>query len=123
MTLLLIYDIFLAPIFILKYFTQFDKIIINSSGAPANAGTNPVGVQSEGEAEGGCGGNSASPERQFRSKKFRAKFRISHQSLFTAEFASLGASPLASAGEKKNGENEFLPRLSGFQNFFKISSH
>jgi len=95
--------------------------------------TNSVGVQSEGEAEGGCGGNSASPEpkrspaallvqsrgqqksflflleekeiarqikkceenffagwrasasgggaeRQFRSKKFRAKFRISHQS-------------------------------------------
>ena len=25
-------------------------------------GTNSVGVQSEGEAEGGCGGNSASPE-------------------------------------------------------------
>jgi len=108
---------------------------------PANAGTNSVGVQSEGEAEGGRGGNSASPEpkrspaalliqsriqqksflfllparrslgaggeekiggaqikkckenfslawqasasgggaeRQFRSKKFRAKFRISH---------------------------------------------
>ena len=97
--------------------------------------TNSVGVQSEGEAEGGCGGNSASPEPkrspaalpealraepskniffslieknfrgraksknvkkmfllglralasgggagQFRSKKFRAKFRISHQS-------------------------------------------
>jgi hypothetical protein len=36
------------------------KIIL--SGAPANAGTNSVGVQSEGEAEGGCGGNSASPE-------------------------------------------------------------
>jgi len=100
---------------------------------PANVGTNSVGVQSEGEAEGGCGGNSASPEpkrspaallvqsrtqqksflfllegkigraqikkceenffagwralasgggaeRQFRSKKVRAKFRISHQS-------------------------------------------
>jgi len=29
---------------------------------PANVGTNSVGVQSEGEAEGGCGGNSASPE-------------------------------------------------------------
>ena len=29
---------------------------------PANAGTNSVGVQSEGEAEGGRGGNSASPE-------------------------------------------------------------
>ncbi|TSC94737.1 MAG: hypothetical protein CEN87_271, partial [Parcubacteria group bacterium Licking1014_1] len=96
--------------------------------------TNSVGVQSEGEAEGGCGGNSASPEpkrspaallvqsrvpqksflflleekiwraqnkklrrklfcgtaseasgggaeRQFRSKKFRAKFRISQKSL------------------------------------------
>jgi hypothetical protein len=33
----------------------------NFCGAPANAGTNSVGVQSEGEAEGGCGGNSASP--------------------------------------------------------------
>ena len=32
------------------------------SGTPANAGTNSVGVQSEGEAEGGRGGNSASPE-------------------------------------------------------------
>ena len=32
------------------------------SGAPANAGTNSVGVQSEGEAKGGCEGNSASPE-------------------------------------------------------------
>jgi len=29
---------------------------------PANVGTNSVGVQSEGAAEGGCGGNSASPE-------------------------------------------------------------
>jgi len=99
----------------------------------AKQNTNSVGVQSEGEAEGGCGGNSASPEpkrspaallvqnrgqqksflflleekiggaqnkklrrklfcgtaseasgggakRQFRSKKVRAKFRISHQS-------------------------------------------
>ena len=99
----------------------------------AKQNTNSVGVQSEGEAEGGCGGNSASPEpkrspaallvqsrvpqksflfllkekiggaqnkklrrklfcgtaseasgggaeRQFRSKKFRAKFRISHTS-------------------------------------------
>ena len=99
----------------------------------AKQNTNSVGVQSEGEAEGGCGGNSGSPEpkrspaallgksrvpqksflflleekigraqnkklrrklfcgtaseasgggaeRQFRSKKFRAKFRISHQS-------------------------------------------
>jgi hypothetical protein len=27
-----------------------------------STGTNSVGVQSEGEAEGGCGGNSASPE-------------------------------------------------------------
>jgi len=98
----------------------------------AKQNTNSVGVQSEGAAEGGCGGNSASPEpkrspaallvqsrvpqksflflleekigraqikkweenffagwralasgggaeRQFRSKKFRAKFRISHQ--------------------------------------------
>jgi hypothetical protein len=102
-------------------------------------GTNSVGVQSEGEAEGGCGGNSASPEpkrspsgparskqtdkekfcfpfrkkigraqiknceqtfslserasasdgeaeRQFRSKKFRAKFRISHQEKFCEFF-------------------------------------
>ena len=28
----------------------------------AKQNTNSVGVQSEGEAEGGCGGNSASPE-------------------------------------------------------------
>jgi len=33
------------------------------SGAPANAGTNSVGAKSEGAAEGGCGGNSAAPER------------------------------------------------------------
>ena len=97
----------------------------------AEQNTNPVGAKSDGAAEGGCGGNSASPEpkrspavllvqsrtqqksflflleekigraqniklrrklfcgtaskasgggaeRQFRSKKFRAKFRISH---------------------------------------------
>jgi len=37
-------------------------LLNNFCGAPANAGTNSVGVQSEGEAEGGCGGNSASPE-------------------------------------------------------------
>ena len=100
----------------------------------AKQNTNSVGIQSEGEAEGGRGGNSASPEpkrspaallaqsrtqqksflflleekiggaqikkckenfslawqasasgggaeRQFRSKKFRAKFRISHHAL------------------------------------------
>ena len=29
----------------------------------AKQNTNSVGVQSEGEAEGGCGGNSAAPER------------------------------------------------------------
>ncbi|KKU39740.1 MAG: hypothetical protein UX55_C0030G0007 [Candidatus Azambacteria bacterium GW2011_GWE2_46_45] len=33
------------------------------SGTPANAGTNSVGAKSEGAAEGGCGGNSAAPER------------------------------------------------------------
>jgi len=33
------------------------------SGAPANAGTNSVGAKREGAAEGGCGGNSAAPER------------------------------------------------------------
>jgi len=33
----------------------------------AKQNTNSVGVQSEGEAEGGCGGNSASPEPKSRS--------------------------------------------------------
>ncbi len=33
----------------------------------AQQNTNSVGVQSEGEAEGGCGGNSASPEPKSRS--------------------------------------------------------
>lgn len=32
------------------------------SGAPVNAGTNSIGVQSEGGAEEGCGRNFASPE-------------------------------------------------------------
>ena len=45
----------------------------------AKQNTNSVGVQSEGEAEGGCGGNSASPERQFRSKKVRAFSNKGHQ--------------------------------------------
>ena len=44
--------------------------------------------RSEGAAEGGCGGNSATPERSagakwrrsdFPSKNVRAKFRISHK--------------------------------------------
>jgi len=69
------------------------------SGAPANAGTNSVGVQSEGEAEGGCGGNSASParaevhqqadklrsRRPARSEQSPAKmlqFKINHVELF-----------------------------------------
>ena len=116
----------------------------------AKQNTNSVGVQSESEAEGGCGGNSASPEpkrspaallvqsrvpqksflfllekktgraqnkklrrklfcgtaseasgggaeRQFRSKKFRAKFRISHQQEFCkfllVEYSECSASP------------------------------
>jgi len=33
----------------------------------AKQNTNSVGVQSEGEAEGGCGGNSGSPEPKSRS--------------------------------------------------------
>ena len=108
----------------------------------AKQNTNSVGVQSEGGAEGGCGGNSASPEpkrspatllfesrppkksfvfllkekigraqiknceqnfslseralasggwaeRQFRSKKFRAKFRISHICIFSSKYCLL----------------------------------
>ena len=38
----------------------------------AKQNTNSVGVQSEGEAEGGCGGNSASPEPK-RGAKPRAR--------------------------------------------------
>jgi len=38
------------------------------------AGLNGGGFQSEGEAEGGCGGNSASPERSAGAKRRRVSF-------------------------------------------------
>jgi len=41
----------------------------------AKQNTNSVGVQSEGEAEGGCGGNSASPEPKRSVKILRSDFR------------------------------------------------
>ena len=43
----------------------------------AKQNTNSVGVQSEGEAEGGCGGNSASPEPK-RGAKPRARRLIQY---------------------------------------------
>jgi hypothetical protein len=39
----------------------------------SNAGTNSVGVQSEGEAESVCGGDFASPEPQNLQSGFSAK--------------------------------------------------
>ncbi|OGZ19272.1 MAG: hypothetical protein A3F95_00385 [Candidatus Nealsonbacteria bacterium RIFCSPLOWO2_12_FULL_39_31] len=54
------------------------------SGAPANAGTNSVGVQSEGAAEGGCGGGiplrpSRSPPAGGASVSFKEGSRIFKQ--------------------------------------------
>jgi len=50
----------LAPIFILKYFTQFDKIIINSSGAPASLARKIAAAKKE-AAKARAGKNSFPP--------------------------------------------------------------
>ncbi|MBU2539994.1 hypothetical protein KJ786_02440 [Patescibacteria group bacterium] len=52
----------------------------------AKQNTNFVGVQSEGEAEGGCGGNSASPEPKRSPAVLLVKSRTPHKSfLFLLE--------------------------------------
>jgi len=55
-------------------------------GAPANAGTNSVGVQSEGAAEGGFGGNSATPEPKRSPAALLVQSRVPQKSfLFLLE--------------------------------------
>src|SRR3989339_220939 len=52
----------------------------------AKQNTNSVGVQSEGEAEGGCGGNSASPEPKRSPAALLVQSRTQHKSfLFLLE--------------------------------------
>ena len=46
----------------------------------AKQNTNSVGVQSEGEAEGGCGGNSASPEPKRSPAALLVKSRVPQKS-------------------------------------------
>jgi len=71
-------------------------------GAPANAGTNSVGVQSEGEAEGGCGGNSASPEPKRSPAALLVQSRVPQKS-----FLFLLEEKIGRAQIKKCEENFF----------------
>jgi len=72
------------------------------SGAPANAGTNSVGVQSEGMAERGCGGNSAEPEPKRSPAALLAKSRTQQNS-----FLFLLEEKIGRAQIKKCEENFF----------------
>ena len=56
----------------------------------AKQNTNSVGVQSEGEAEGGCGGNSASPEPKRSPAALLVQSRVPQKSfLFLLEEKSV----------------------------------
>ena len=45
--------------------------------------TNPVGAKSEGAAEGGCGGNSAAPERSAGAKRRRSvPFKVGSRKVY-----------------------------------------
>jgi hypothetical protein len=50
-------------------------LLNNFCGAPAKPGKKNEGDQKEGEEEGGCGGNSASPEPKRSVKILRSDFR------------------------------------------------
>jgi len=69
---------------------------------PANAGTNSVGVQSEGEAEGGCRGNSASPEPKRSPAALLVQSRTQQKS-----FLFLLEEKIRRAQNKKCRENFF----------------
>ena len=66
----------------------------------AKQNTNSVGVQSEGEAEGGCGGNSASPEPKRSPAALLAKSRIQQKSFL---FLLPARRSLGAGGEEKIG--------------------
>jgi len=71
-------------------------------GAPANAGTNSVGVQSEGEAEGGCGGNSASPEPKRSPAALLVQSRVPQKSFLFLLEEKIGRA------QNKNCEENFF---------------
>jgi hypothetical protein len=68
----------------------------------AKQNTNSVGVQSEGEAEGGCGGNSASPEPKRSPAALIVQSRVPQKSfLFLLEEKEI-------ARQIKNAKKTFL---------------
>jgi hypothetical protein len=68
----------------------------------AKQNTNSVGVQSEGEAEGGCGGNSASPEPKRSPAALLVQSRVPQKS-----FLFLLEEKIGRAQIKKCEENFF----------------
>ena len=68
----------------------------------AKQNTNSVGVQSEGEAEGGCGGNSASPEPKRSPAALLVESRTPKKS-----FVFLLGEKIGRAQNKKCEENFF----------------
>jgi hypothetical protein len=60
-------------------FTERKSRLKKLRGAPANAGTNSVGAKREGAAEGGCGGNSAAPERKIEASPAACSVRSRSQ--------------------------------------------
>ena len=76
----------------------------------AKQNTNSVGVQSEGEAEGGCGGNSASPEPKRSPAALLVQSRTQQKS-----FLFLLEEKIGGAQNKKCEENFSLVRREGFE--------
>ena len=96
----------------------------------AKQNTNSVGVQSEGEAEGGCGGNSASPEPKRSPAALLRKSRVQQKSfLFLLEEkigrAQIGKSEenffVGRAGLRHGGGAEHQFRSKKFRAKFRIS--
>ena len=68
----------------------------------AKQNTNSVGVQSEGEAEGGCGGNSASPEPKRSPAALLVQSRVPQKSFLFLLEEKIGRA------QNKNCEENFF---------------
>ena len=76
------------------------------SGAPANACTNSGGAKREGAAEGGCGGNSAAPERNQTEASPAALLGQSRTPQKSFLFLLPARRSLGAGGGKKSGARE-----------------
>ena len=73
--------------------TEIKEYQLNSAARQSSTGTKSGGGESDGAAEGGCGGNSATPELQnssfgFVSKKVRTSSKNDRQEILNDEYYS-----------------------------------